>query len=89
MAHIQIIEAEAAGGELREVYASMAKRPMPAAYRPPHGGPAGIQRAHSLDAKLMAVVFATSGSQHQGPALSWAERELIAASASRANQCLY
>lgn len=89
MAYIQIIEAEAAEGELHEVYASMAKRPMPVAYRPPHGGPAGIQRAHSLDAKLMRVVFATSASQHQGQALSWAERELIAATASRANQCVY
>ena len=89
MAWLRIIDVAEAQGALAEVYQAMANRPIPSAYRPPHGGAAGIQRAHSLDPELMRVVFATSGTQHQGDALSWAERELIAASASRTNQCLY
>jgi hypothetical protein len=89
MAWIRMIDTADAEGDLREVYAGMATRPMPSAYRPPHGGAAGIQRAHSLDPMLMRVTFATSGTIHQGEELAWAERELIAAVASRTAQCLY
>jgi len=89
MAHIRIIEAHEAEGELREVYEAMKKRPLPAVYRPAHGGPAGIHRAHSLDPQLMKISFAATGTMHVGDGLSWAERELIAAAASRTNQCFY
>jgi hypothetical protein len=89
MAWIQMIDIADAEGELLEVYRGMASRPIPAAYRPPHGGAAGIQRAHSLDATLMRLAFATTGAMHQGDALTWAERELCAATAARAGQCLY
>jgi alkylhydroperoxidase family enzyme len=89
MAHIRIIEAHEAEGELREVYEAVKTRPMPAVYRAPHGGPAGIHRAHSLDPQLMKITFAATGTMHAGEGLSWAERELIAATASRTNQCFY
>ncbi len=89
MAHIRIIEAHEADGELREVYEAAKTRPLPAVYRPPHGGPAGIYRAHSLDPQLMKVTFAVAATMHVGEGLTWAERELIAASASRTNQCFY
>jgi hypothetical protein len=89
MAHIRIIDAHEADGELREIYAAVKARPLPAVYRAPHGGPAGIHRAHSLDPQLMTVAFAATGTMHVGEGLSWAERELIAASASRVNQCFY
>lgn len=84
-----MIDSADAQGALREVYAGMATRPMPATYRPPHGGAAGIQRAHSLDPALMKVTFATTGAIHLGDALAWAERELIASVAARTSQCLY
>jgi alkylhydroperoxidase family enzyme len=67
----------------------MKARPLPAVYRPSHGGPAGIHRAHSLDPELLAVTFATTGTMHEGAEITAAERELIAAAASRTNQCLY
>lgn len=89
MAHIRIIEAHEADGELREVYEALMTRPLPAVYRAPHGGPAGIHRAHSLDAQLIKVTFGATSSLHVGDGLAWAERELLAASASRANQCFY
>jgi hypothetical protein len=89
MAWIRMIDSADAEGDLLSVYRGMAARPLPAAYRPPHGGAAGIQRAHSLDAQLMKVTFATTGAIHQGDALAWAERELIAAVAARTSQCLY
>lgn len=89
MAHIRIIEAHEAKGELQTVYEAMKTRPMPPVYRPAHGGPAGIHRAHSLDPELMKVSFAATGTMHVGDGLSWAERELLAASASRTNQCHY
>ena len=89
MAWIRMIDSADAEGELLEVYRGMATRPMPSAYRPPHGGAAGIQRAHSLDASLMRLAFAATGTMHQGDALTWAERELIAAVAARTSQCLY
>ncbi len=64
-------------------------RPLPAVYRAPHGGPPGIVRAHSLDPALLEVTFGATTTMHAGDALSWAERELLAASASRTNQCVY
>lgn len=84
-----MIDSADAEGELLEVYRGMATRPMPSAYRPPHGGAAGIQRAHSLDPSLMRLAFAATGTMHQGDALTWAERELIASVAARTSQCLY
>ena len=89
MAWIRMINRDAAAGELLDVYEAMAARAMPAAYKPPHGGAPGIHRAHSLDPALMRVTFATFGTLHAGPELAWAERELVAAVASRTAQCLY
>jgi alkylhydroperoxidase family enzyme len=89
MAYIQLIDIPDAQGELLAAYQAMAARPMPPAYRPPHGGAAGIIRAHSLEPRLLEVVFGTSGTTHVGQELAWAERELVAAVASRINQCVY
>ena len=89
MAFIRIIEAHEAGDDLRAVYEGMKARPMPDVYRAPHGGPAGIIRAHSLDPKLMGITFAASGASRLHGALTWAEQELIAASASQSNGCFY
>jgi alkylhydroperoxidase family enzyme len=89
MAWIETIDQANAQGELLAAYQAMAARPMPPAYRPPHGGPAGIIRAHSLDPRLLQATFSASGANAIGDALSWADRELIATSASRVNQCLY
>jgi hypothetical protein len=89
MPHLTVIEPADATGPLAEVYAKMAARKMQPAYQTSHGGLPGIIRAHSLDAGLMARVFATSGGVNgQGP-LSWPHRELIAATTSRLNQCFY
>ena len=89
MAFIRIVELRDAGDQLRAVYEAMSTRPMPDVYRAPHGGPAGIIRAHSLDPELMQVTFRASGSYRVPGALSWAEQELIAASASQRNGCFY
>lgn len=89
MAHIRLLSAHEADADLRAVYDAFKTRPLPAAYTPPHGGPAGIVRAHSLDPQLLRITFAASGTFHAGDGLSWADRELLAAAASRANQCLY
>lgn len=89
MPHLGLIEPEAASGALREVYERMRARPLPAAYRPRHGGIAGIIRAHSLDAELLPRVFGASGNLNgQGP-LSWPQRELVNTITSRLNQCFY
>jgi hypothetical protein len=89
MSHLTIIEPSVATGDLAAMYARMASRKMQPVYQPSHGGLPGIVRAHSLDAGLMAKVFATSSAVNgQGP-LSWAHRELIAATTSRLNQCFY
>lgn len=88
MAWLETIPRSRAEGELAEVYAAMAARKVPAAYRPPHDDVAGIIRAHSLDPTLMRLVFGTTGTAHGLP-LSWAERELLAAVTSRTNQCFY
>ena len=84
-----MIDKDRAEGALLEVYTAMAARPIPAAYRPPHGGAPGIIRAHSLDPELIKVAFGATGSLHAPGGLSWAERELISAVASRTAQCLY
>jgi hypothetical protein len=50
----------------------------------------GIVRAHSLDAELMQRhVWRKHGAYRAHGALSWAEQELIAASASHSNGCFY
>ncbi len=89
MPWIQTIDRAAARGELLDVYTTLAARPIPSVYRPPHGDAPGIHRAHSLDPALMRHVFGVTGTIHQGDALSWAERELVAAVSSRVNQCVY
>jgi hypothetical protein len=89
MAWIRMIDRHEAEGELLAVYTAMASRPIPSAYRPPHGGAPGIHRAHSLDARLVTAVFGATGTLHAGDALSWAERELVAAVASRTSGCFY
>ncbi|MFO0757922.1 MAG: hypothetical protein U0359_15605 [Byssovorax sp.] len=89
MAWIRTIDLHEAEGELLAVYKEAAARPLPPAYKTPHGGAAGIRRAHSVDPGLMRVAFAMSGSTHAGDALTWAERELVAASATRVAQCFY
>jgi hypothetical protein len=89
MAWIPMIDKALAQGELLEVYTALGSRPIPDVYRPAHGDAPGIHRAHSLDATLMRLVVGATGTIHQGEALSWAERELIAAVSSRINQCVY
>lgn len=89
MTFIRIIDLHEADDALRAVYTNMASRPMPDVYRAPHGGPAGIIRAHSLDPELMAMTFAASASYRTIGALAWPEQELIAAAASRSNGCFY
>jgi hypothetical protein len=89
VSHLRIIEPTDATGALAEVYERMRSRPMPAVYKPAHGGVPGIVRAHSLDPALMPRVFGFSSGVNQGGPLAWAERELIAATTSILNQCFY
>jgi hypothetical protein len=88
MAWLTTIPRSAAEGELADVYAAMAARPMPAVYIPQHGDASGIIRAHSLDPRLMTRVFGLYG-MLQGPALPWELRELVNTATSRANDCFY
>jgi hypothetical protein len=88
MAWLGTISRTAAVGELAETYATMAARPIPEVYRPPHDDAPGIIRAHSLDPELMRRTFAISGSLHR-TALGWADRELISSVTSRTNECFY
>jgi hypothetical protein len=88
MAWLATIPGRDAVGDLAQTYAAMAARPVPDAYRPPHGDAPGIIRAHSLDPKLMRLTFAISGALH-ATTLNWAERELISSVTSRTNQCFY
>ena len=88
MAWLRTIPRAEAQGALAEVYAAMAARPIPDAYRPPHEDAPGIIRAHSLDPQLMRLTFGSTGSTHQAT-LGWADRELIASVTSRTNQCFY
>jgi|HubBroStandDraft_1064217.scaffolds.fasta_scaffold897732_2 hypothetical protein len=90
MAWIQIIARRDADAALAATYERMAARPMPSVYKPSHGDAPGIIRAHSLDPELMPLVFGgMSASLAAGDTLTWAERELVNASTSRLNQCLY
>lgn len=89
MAHILVIEESEAQGALRDVYAAMKSRPLPPVYRAPHGGPPGIVRAHSVDARMIQVTFGATTTMHQGDEIPWPQRELMAAIASRTNQCDY
>ncbi len=66
----------------------MDNRPMPPVYLPGHGDAAGIIRAHSLDAELLRRTFSVSGALAT-TSLPWADRELLASSTSRTNQCFY
>jgi hypothetical protein len=86
---LAIIDYNASSGQLRAVYDKMRERPLPPAYRPPHGGVPGIITAHSLDPLLITRVFTTSTTLNGAGPLSWAERELVNATTSRLNQCFY
>jgi hypothetical protein len=88
VAWLEIIPQAQATGELAEAYAAMDKRPMPSVYRPAHGDAAGIIRAHSLDPKLLRRTFGVSGALAVTQ-LPWVDRELLASTTSRANQCFY
>lgn len=79
----------ASTGVLREIYERMLERPLPPTYRPAHGGAPGIVVAHSLDPLLIPKVFGTSSTLNGAGPLAWPERELINATTSRLNQCLY
>jgi hypothetical protein len=76
-------------GALRAIYDQMLARPLPPAYRPPHGGTPGIVTAHSLDPALIPKVFGCSTTLNGAVPLAWAEREVVNAVTSRLNQCLY
>ena len=89
MTHLPVIEPAEATGALQELYRQMLARPMPPTYRPAHGGPAGIIRAHSLDAGLMPRVFRVSSNLNGTGPLTWPQRELVNALTSRLNQCFY
>jgi hypothetical protein len=67
----------------------MRERPLPAVYRPTHGGVPGIIAAHSLDPQLIPKVFGASSTLNGTGPLSWPERELVNTITSRLNQCLY
>ncbi len=86
---LPIVGYAASAGALREIYDRMRQRPLPPAYRPPHGGAPGIVEAHSLDPELMPLVFGASSTLNGAGPLSWPERELVNATASRLDQCFY
>ena len=86
---LSYVDHAASTGVLRETYDRMLQRPLPAVYRPAHGGAPGIVQAHSLDPALIPRVFGTSSTLNGAGPLSWPERELINAIASRLDQCFY
>jgi hypothetical protein len=86
---LTIIGYAASTGALRETYDRMRDRPLPAVYRPSHGGAPGIVQAHSLDPLLIPKVFGCSSTLNGTGPLTWPERELVNAVTSRLNQCLY
>jgi hypothetical protein len=88
MAWLEIIPQAQATGALAEAYEAMDKRPMPPVYRPAHGDAAGIIRAHSLDPELLRLTFSASGALNRTD-LPWVNRELLASTTSRTNQCFY
>jgi hypothetical protein len=89
MAHLPTTWMRDATGVLRETYEQMLNRPLPSVYRPAHGDAPGIIRAHSLDAAAMRLTFRFSGSVNGSGPLAWDERELVNATTSQLNQCLY
>ena len=88
MAWLRTVSQAQSTGALAEAYAAMDNRPMQPVYRPAHGDAAGIIRAHSLDAELLRRTFSVSGALATTQ-LPWADRELLASTTSRANQCFY
>ena len=86
---LAIVDYAASEGRLRAIYDKMRERPLPAVYRPQHGGVPGIITAHSLDPHLIGKVFGTSTTLNGAGPLSWPERELVNATTSRLNQCFY
>jgi hypothetical protein len=88
VAWLEIIGQAQATGKLAEAYAAADNWPMPPVYRPSHGDAAGIIRAHSLDPELLRRTFSVSGSLAT-TRLAWADRELLASTTSRTNQCFY
>ncbi|HEY2579748.1 MAG TPA: hypothetical protein VGI74_25840 [Streptosporangiaceae bacterium] len=88
MAWLSTVPRAQATGALADAYAAMDDRPMPPVYRPAHGDAAGIIRAHSLDPELMRRTFSVSGALAASE-LPWADRELLASTTSRTNQCFY
>lgn len=88
MAWLKIVWQAEAAGELAEAYAAADNRPIPPVYRPSHGDAAGIIRAHSLDPELLRRTFGVSGALATTQ-LAWADRELLASTTSRTNQCFY
>jgi alkylhydroperoxidase family enzyme len=88
MAWLRTVPQAQATGALAEAYAAMDNRPMPPVYRAPHGDAPGIIRAHSLDPELLRRTFSVSGALAT-TRLPWADRELLASTTSRTNQCFY
>jgi alkylhydroperoxidase family enzyme len=88
MAWLQTILRAQATGALADAYAAIDARPMPPVYQAPHGEIPGIILAHSLNPELLRRTFAVSGALATS-GLPWADRELLASTASRANQCFY
>ena len=89
MTWIHIIPRDQATGELAEVYAEMATRPMPAIYQPNHDDQPNIIRVHGLDPELMRRTFTWSRSLATDDTLAWKHRELVNTVTSRLNQCFY
>src|ERR1700693_4819512 len=88
MAWLSTISRAQATGALADAYAAMDNRPMPPVYRAPHGEPAGIIQAHSLAPELLRRTFSVSGAL-AATGLPWVDRELLASTTSRTNQCVY
>jgi hypothetical protein len=88
VAWLKTIPQAQATGPLAEAYAVVDDRPVPPVYRPPHGDAAGIIRAHSLDAELLRRTFGVSSALATS-GLPWADREVLASTTSRTNQCFY
>ena len=88
MAWLGTISQTQATGALAKAYAAMDNRPMPPVYRPPHDDAPGIIRAHSLDPELLRRTFSVSGALAT-TRLPWVDRELLASTTSRTNQCFY
>jgi alkylhydroperoxidase family enzyme len=88
MAWLGTVSRTQATGALAEAYAAMDNRPLPPVYLPPHDDAAGIIRAHSLDPELLRRTFSVSGALAT-TRLPWPDRELLASTTSRTNQCFY